>query len=50
MEHTLTAPFDGDVSAVHVAAGTSVALDQLLIEVRRRELNEPSLNEPSLNE
>ena len=37
MEHTLTAPFDGDVSAVHVAAGTSVALDQLLIEVQRRE-------------
>jgi acetyl-CoA/propionyl-CoA carboxylase biotin carboxyl carrier protein len=37
MEHTLTAPFDGDVSAVHVAAGTSVALDQLMVEVQRRE-------------
>jgi 3-methylcrotonyl-CoA carboxylase alpha subunit len=37
MEHTLTAPFDGDVSAVHVVAGSSVALDQLLVEVQRRE-------------
>ena len=33
MEHTLTAPFDGEVSAVHVTAGSSVALDQLLVEV-----------------
>ena len=37
MEHTLTAPFDGEVSAVHVTAGSSVALDQLLVEVQRRE-------------
>jgi acetyl-CoA/propionyl-CoA carboxylase biotin carboxyl carrier protein len=37
MEHTLTAPFDGDVSAVHVTAGTSVALDQLLVEVQHSE-------------
>jgi len=33
----LTAPFDGEVSAVHVTAGSSVALDQLLVEVQRRE-------------
>ena len=37
MEHTLTAPFDGEVSAVHVTAGNSVALDQLLVEVHRNE-------------
>jgi acetyl-CoA/propionyl-CoA carboxylase biotin carboxyl carrier protein len=35
MEHTLAAPFDGEVSAVHVIAGNSVALDQLLVEVHR---------------
>jgi acetyl-CoA/propionyl-CoA carboxylase biotin carboxyl carrier protein len=35
MEHTLTAPFDGEVTAVHVAAGSSVALDQPLVEVQR---------------
>jgi biotin carboxyl carrier protein len=37
MEHTLTSPFDGEVMAVHVATGSSVALDQLLLEVQRRE-------------
>ena len=33
MEHTLTAPFDGTVAAVHVASGASVALDQLLVVI-----------------
>jgi acetyl-CoA/propionyl-CoA carboxylase biotin carboxyl carrier protein len=37
MEHTLTAPFDGAVSVVHVTAGTAVALDQLLVEIQRNE-------------
>jgi biotin carboxyl carrier protein len=37
MEHTLTAPFDGEVSVVHVTAGNSVALDQVLVEVHRNE-------------
>jgi 3-methylcrotonyl-CoA carboxylase alpha subunit len=37
MEHTLIAPFDGEVSTVHVAPGNSVALDQLLVEVHRSE-------------
>jgi biotin carboxyl carrier protein len=35
MEHTLTAPFDGEVTAVHVSDGASVALDQLLVEIQR---------------
>jgi biotin carboxyl carrier protein len=37
MEHTLTAPFDGTVSAVHAVAGGSVALDQVVVEVQRGE-------------
>ena len=37
MEHTLTAPFDGEVSAVHVTAGSAVALEQILVEVQRNE-------------
>ena len=36
MEHALTAPFDGEVTAVHVAAGASVALDQVLVVVAPR--------------
>ena len=35
MEHTLAAPFDGAVTAVHVAPGASVALDQLLLEIEQ---------------
>jgi biotin carboxyl carrier protein len=35
MEHTLLAPFDGSVTSVHVAAGASVALDQVLIEIEQ---------------
>jgi acetyl-CoA/propionyl-CoA carboxylase, biotin carboxylase, biotin carboxyl carrier protein len=33
MEHTLTAPFDGVVSAIHVAVGSSVALDQPVVTI-----------------
>jgi biotin carboxyl carrier protein len=35
MEHTLTAPFDGSVAAVHVSPGASVALDQVLLEIEQ---------------
>jgi len=37
MEHTLTAPFDGTVSVVHAIAGSSVTLDQVVVEVHRDE-------------
>jgi biotin carboxyl carrier protein len=33
MEHPLTAPFDGVVSAVHVAPGDQVAMEAPLVEV-----------------
>jgi acetyl-CoA/propionyl-CoA carboxylase biotin carboxyl carrier protein len=33
MEHTLTAPFEGSVSDVRVAAGASVALDEVLVVI-----------------
>jgi acetyl-CoA/propionyl-CoA carboxylase biotin carboxyl carrier protein len=37
MEHTLTSPFDGEVTAVHVVAGNSVTLDQVVVQVQRHE-------------
>jgi biotin carboxyl carrier protein len=35
MEHALRAGADGTVSAVHVAVGQKVALDELLVELAR---------------
>ena len=47
MEHTLTAPFDGVVSAVHAAVGSSVALDQPVVTIRVEQARVDQAGEPS---
>ena len=41
MEHTIRAPHDGIVAAIHVHPGTQVAASAVLLDVRQEEPRKP---------